>query len=111
MQALDELGRTARFVKDGTASPLQTIVAATLLLRMNPVERRELLDRIDRSAERIEQLVATLDRYESSGRLESESFDARSELERQRVELLRRAHSMSTNGSPAASIEETGGQG
>jgi hypothetical protein len=111
VNSLDELARTARFVKDGTASPLQTIVAATLLLRGDTAERRELLDRIDRAAERIELLVATLDRYEESDGLQMQSFDARSELERQRVELLRRARSLSTNGSQSAPLEETGGQG
>jgi hypothetical protein len=109
--SLDELARTARFVKDGTASPLQTIVAATLLLRRDSTERSELLDRIDRAAERIEQLVATLDRYEASDGLHIESFDAQSELERQRIDLMRRARSLSTSGSQPAPIEETGGQG
>src|SRR5258708_5944497 len=73
--SLDELARTARFVKDGTASPLQTIVAATLLLRHGATDTSELLDRIDRAAERIERLVTTLDSYESSRLVESESFD------------------------------------
>jgi len=100
--SLDELARTARFVKDGTASPLQTIVAATLLLRHEATDTSELLDRIDRAAERIERLVATLDSYESSRLVESESFDPRSELERQRAELLDRARSLSSGGSPSS---------
>jgi hypothetical protein len=88
---------------------LQTVVAATLLLRGDSTERRELLDRIDRAAERIEQLVATLDRYEASGRVQVDSFDAQSELERQRTDLLLRARSLSTSGSQPAPVEETGG--
>jgi hypothetical protein len=100
--SLAELARTARFVKDGTASPLQTIVAATLLLRHGATDTSELLDRIDRAAERIERLVTTLDSYESSRLVESESFDPRSELERQRAELVHRARSLSSGGSPSS---------
>lgn len=111
-QSLDELSRTARFVKDGTASPLQTIVAATLLLRHGAADSHELLDRINRAAERIERLVTTLDRYEASalGLRESESFDAGLELERQRAELLSRAHSLSSSAKQPAPAEQTGGQ-
>jgi len=108
--SIDELARTARFVKDGTATPLQTIVAATLLLRHGASDPGELLDRIDRAAERIERLVTTLDRYETSGLGESESFDARSELERQRAELLSRAKSLSSSGSRSAPAEQNGSQ-
>jgi len=108
--SIDELARTARFVKDGTATPLQTIVAATLLLRHGASDPDELLDRINRAAERIERLVTTLDRYEASGLDESESFDARSELERQRAELLRRAKSLSSSGSQPTPVEQNSGQ-
>ena len=86
-QALIELARIARSIRDGTASPLQTITAATLLLKHHGARDAHLLDRIDRAAGRIQKLVATLDVYEPKWDQLDDSFDAKVELSEQHDHL------------------------
>jgi hypothetical protein len=86
-QALIELARVARSIRDGTASPLQTITAATLLLKHHGAQDAHLLDRIDRAAGRIQKLVATLDVYEPKWDQLEDSFDAKVDLGEQHDHL------------------------
>jgi len=86
-QALMELAKIARAMRDGASSPLQTVVAATVLLRRHNTKEVHLLDRIDRAALRIQKLVVALDLYEPRWEELQQSFDAGTELGKQHDHL------------------------
>ena len=90
-QSLIELGKIARAIRDGVSSPLQTIAAATYILRRRPASDDAMLDRIDRAVDRIHGLVETLDLYEPQWDELEQSFDAGVELGEQYDGLNRAA--------------------
>lgn len=80
MLALRQLARVSRRVRDGIASPLQTIEAAALLLNRHHPEETGPVQRIDRAVVRIRRLIEQVEPGEAASRDEENAFDAQREI-------------------------------